>query len=125
MRAMEKYVQFKFDAGAFTAPSKDLAAGWNLISLAYLSSAGKNADDAVASVAKTAANLPGYSQVVSPSMNVIQKDMYNTTGTSWAVAYGQSDVTDKMYPGLGYWVYMQNAATLAGFEITPIAPDLT
>ncbi|HUV55805.1 MAG TPA: right-handed parallel beta-helix repeat-containing protein [Dehalococcoidales bacterium] len=119
-----KYVQFKFDAGAFSAPSKDLAAGWNLVGLAYLSSSGKHADDAVASVAKTAANLPGYSQVVSPSINPTQKDMYGNTGTSWAVAYGQTSVTDVMYAGLGYWVYMQNAATLAGFEITPIAPDL-
>jgi len=120
-----KYVQFKFDAGAFSTPSKDLAAGWNLVGLAYLSSAGKIADDAVASVAKTAANLPGYSQVVSPSINLTQKDMYGNTGTSWAVAYGQTSVADVMFAGLGYWVYMQNAATLAGFEITPIAPSLT
>ena len=120
-----KYVQFKFDTGAFSTPSKDLAAGWNLVGLAYLSSAGKIADDAVASVAKTAANLPGYAQVVSPSINLTQKDMYGNTGTSWAVAYGQTDVADVMYAGLGYWVSMQNAATLAGFEITPIAPNLT
>jgi hypothetical protein len=119
-----KYVQFKFDAGAFSTPSKDLDAGWNLISLASLDSDGMHADDAVASVAKTAANLPGYSQVVSPSINATQTDMYYNTGTSWAVAYGQSSVTDMMFAGLGYWVYMQNAATLAGFEITPIAPDL-
>ena len=119
-----KYVQFKFDAGAFSAPSKDLAAGWNLVGLAYLSSSGKHADDAVASIARTAADLPGYSQVVSPSINPTQKDMYGNPGTSWAVAYGQTSVTDTMYAGLGYWVYMQNAATLAGFEITPIAPDL-
>jgi len=118
------YVQFKFDAGAFTTPSKDLAAGWNLVGLAALDSDGMNADDAVASVAKTAANLPGYSQVVSPSLNATQRGMYYNAGTSWAVAYGQDSVSDKMYAGLGYWVYMQNAATLAGFEITPIAPDL-
>jgi len=118
------YVQLKFDAGAFTTPSKDLAAGWNLCSLASLDSDGMNADDAVASVAKTAANLPGYAQVVSPSINATQRDMYYNAGTSWAVAYGQDAVADLMFTGLGYWIYMQNAATLAGFEITPIAPDL-
>ena len=116
------YVLLKFDAGAFTTPSKDLAAGWNLISLAYLSSSGMTDLATVASVAKTAANLPGYSQLVSPSLNAAQTDLYGTTRTSWAYAYGQSGGTYSCYPGLGYWVYMQNAATLAGFEITPIVP---
>ncbi len=120
----EKYVLFKFDASAFSTPSKALAAGWNLIGLAALDSDGMHADDAVASVAKTAANLPGYSQVISSSINATQTDMYYNTGTNWVVSYGQSTVTDMMFAGLGYWVYMQNAATLAGFEITPIAPDL-
>ena len=114
----------KFDAGAFSTPSKDLDAGWNLASLASLDSNGMYADLAVASVARTAADLPGYAQVVSPSINASQTDMYGNTGTSWTVSYGQSGVTSNMFAGLGYWVYMQNAATLAGFEITPIAPDL-
>ncbi|MFC2008223.1 right-handed parallel beta-helix repeat-containing protein [Chloroflexota bacterium] len=117
------YAQLKFDAGAFNAPSKDLAAGWNLMSLAYLSSSGKTDLATVASVAKTAANLPGYAQLVSPSLNATQTDMYGTAGTSWAYAYGEA-TANSCYAGLGYWVYMQNAATLAGFEITPIAPDL-
>jgi hypothetical protein len=119
-----KYVQLKFDAKTFSTPSKDLDVGWNLISLASLASSGMDADDAVASVAKTAANLPGYAQVISPSLNANRYDMYYNAGTSWTVAYGQSSVTDDMFAGLGYWIYMQNAATLAGFEITPIAPDL-
>jgi len=120
------YVQFKFDAGAFTTPSKDLAAGWNLASLAALDSDGMKEAPAVASVYRTAANLPGYGQVVSPSMNATQTDMYGNTGTSWAYAVDQTTGagTNDMFAGLGYWIYMQNAATLAGFEITPIAPDL-
>ena len=118
------YVQLKFDAKTFSTPSKDLDAGWNLISLASLDSDGMYADLAVASVAKTAANLPGYSQVISPSLNANRYDMYYNLGTTWTVAYGQSSVTSNMFAGLGYWIYMQNAATLAGFEITPIAPDL-
>ena len=120
------YVLLKFDASAFTTPSKSLAAGWNLASLASLASSGKKDAPAVASVYSTAANLPGYAQVVSPSLNATQKDMYGNTGTSWTYSRDETTGagTNYMYAGLGYWVYMQNAATLAGFEITPIAPDL-
>jgi hypothetical protein len=121
------YVLFKFDAGAFSTPSKDLDAGWNMISLAYLSSSGMNADNAVASVYRTADNLPGYSQVISPSLNDGQTDLYGTAGASWAYSSGQTlgdSPTEVMRAGLGYWCYMQNAATLAGFTITPIVPDL-
>jgi len=117
-------VLLKFDAGAWTMPSKALSAGWNLISLAALDSGGKLADVAVASVYQTAAGLPGYSQVISPSLNATQYDMYWNAGTGWSYSSGQTADADRMYVGLGYWVYMQNAATLAGFEITPIAPDL-
>ena len=121
----EKYVLLKFDASAFSTPSKSLAAGWNLISLAYLDSAGKKADLAAASVLKTAAGLPGYSQVVSPSLNATQTNMFGVAGTSWAYSSGETSTSAQtMYAGLGYWCYMQNAATLAGLEITPIAPDL-
>ena len=118
------YVLLKFDAGAFSAPSKALNAGWNLIGLASLSSSGQTDLATVASVAKTAAGLPGYSQLISPSLNATQTNMFGVAGTSWAYAYGQTGGTYSCYAGLGYWVYMQNAATLAGFEITPIAPDL-
>jgi hypothetical protein len=116
------YVQFKFDAGAFTTPSKALDAGWNLISLASLD-ASKDATDAVASVDLTAGNLPGWSQLISPSMNAAQTDIYGATETAWSESSGQSS-SETMQPGLGYWIYMQNAATLAGFELTPIVPDL-
>jgi len=123
------YVLFKFDASAFTTPSKDLAAGWNLISLAYLNSSGMQAIYGVASVLNTAANLPGYSQVISPSLNNdTQRDLYYSSSvTDWTFTYSSGQAVGSahtMRAGLGYWVYMQNAATLAGFEITPIAPDL-
>jgi len=119
------YVQLKFDASAFTTPSKDLDVGWNLISLASLDSDGVDADNAVASVYLTAAGLPGYGQVVSPSINATQYDMYYNPGTSWTYSSGQTTTeAGVMFAGLGYWCYMSNAATLAGFEITPIAPDL-
>ena len=121
--ASTAYVQFKFDAGAFSAPSKDLDVGWNLISLASLD-ASKDATDAVASVANTAANLPGWSQLISPSLNAAQTDIYGATETAWSESAGQGTSNETLLPGLGYWIYMQNAATLAGFEITPIVPDL-
>ena len=119
------YVLLKFDASAFSTPSKALAAGWNLMSLAYLSSSGKSDLATVASVKLTATNLPGYSQLISPSLNATQTNMFGVDGTSWAYASGQTESAGgTCFAGLGYWVYMQNAATLAGFEITPIAPDL-
>ncbi|MBA7657877.1 hypothetical protein ES703_65820 [subsurface metagenome] len=122
-----KYVQLKFECKTFSTPSKDLAVGWNLISLASLASSGMQGDDAVASVYKDSANLPGYGQVISPSLNATRYDLYGNTGTSWAVScaeHGDNLTTKLMFAGLGYWCYMQNACTLAGFEITPIAPDL-
>ena len=120
------YVLLKFDAGAFTTPSKALAAGWNLVGLASLASSGMKDAPAVASVYNTAAGLPGYGQVISPSLNATQTDMYYNTGTSWSYSRDETTGagTNYMYAGLGYWIYMQNAATMAGFEITPIAPDL-
>jgi hypothetical protein len=119
-------VLLKFDAGAFTTPSKALSAGWNLCSMAALDSDGKYDKQVAASVYRTADNLPGYSLVVSPSLNAVQTDMYYNPGTSWS--YSVDETTDAgtntVYTGLGYWIYMQNAATFAGFEITPIVPDL-
>jgi len=51
--------------------------------------------------------------------------MYGAAGSSWTVSMSDHGTdTSNMLVGLGYWVYMQNAATLAGIEITPIAPDL-
>jgi len=124
--ASTAYLQFKFDAGAYTTPSKDLAVGWNLISLSDLTVGGMDTDDAVTSVYKSAAGLPGYSQVVSPSLNAAQYDMYYTAGTAFTVTMAEHATATghAMLPGLGYWIYMQNAATLAGFTITPIVPDL-
>jgi hypothetical protein len=119
-------VLLKFDAGAFTTPSKALDAGWNLVSMAALDSDGKYDKQVVASVYRTADNLPGYSLLVSPSLNAVQTDLYYNTGTSWSYSVDETTGTgtNTVYAGLGYWCYMQNAATLAGFEITPIVPDL-
>jgi len=123
--SVAKTVQLKFDADEFTTPTKALAAGWNMAGLAYLNSAGQDADDAMASVYETAAKLPGYSQVVSPSLNALRRDMYYNAGSAWVVSRSENGTdTSNMYPTYGYWVYMQNAATYAAGTITPIAPDL-
>ncbi len=105
-------VLLKYNATDVSTPTRDLYAGWNLIGLANLET--KHVDDAVQSVANTSTNLPGYSQVVSPSMN----------SADWTYSSGQSYTNQDMLVGEGYWIYMQNPATLAGFTITPIQPSL-
>ncbi len=105
-------VLLKYNATDVSTPTKDLYAGWNLVGLANLES--KHVDDAVQSVANTPTNLPGYSQVISPSMN----------SADWTYSSGQSYTDQDMLVGEGYWIYMQNPATLAGFTITPIQPSL-
>jgi len=105
-------VLLKYNATDVSTPTKDLYAGWNLIGLANLET--KHVDDAVQSVANTPTNLPGYSQVISPSMN----------SSDWTYSSGQSYTNQDMLVGEGYWIYMQNDCTLAGFTITPIQPSL-
>jgi hypothetical protein len=105
-------VILKYNATDVSTPTKNLYAGWNLIGLANLET--KHVDDAVQSVANTPTNLPGYSQVVSPSMN----------SSDWTYSSGQSYTDQDMLVGEGYWIYMQNDCTLAGFTITPLQPSL-
>jgi len=105
-------VLLKYNATDISLPTKQLYAGWNLIGLASLTT--KHVDDAVQSVANTPDSLPGYSQVISPSMN----------SEDWTFSYGQSYTDEDMLVGEGYWIYMQNDCTLVGFTVTPIEPSL-
>jgi hypothetical protein len=105
-------ILLKYNATDISLPTKQLYAGWNLIGLASLET--KHVDDAVQSVANTPDNLPGYSQVISPSMN----------SEDWTFSYGQSYTDEDMLVGEGYWIYMQNDCTLVGFTVTPIEPSL-
>jgi hypothetical protein len=105
-------ILLKYNATDISLPTKQLYAGWNLIGLASLTT--KHVDDAVQSVANTPNNLPGYSQVISPSMN----------SEDWTFSYGQSYTDEDMLVGEGYWIYMQNDCTLVGFTVTPIEPSL-
>jgi hypothetical protein len=105
-------VLLKYNAADISLPTRQLYAGWNLIGLASLET--KHVDDAVQSVANTPTNLPGYSQVISPSMN----------SEDWTFSYGQSYTDEDMLVGEGYWIYMQNDCTLVGFTVTPMEPSL-
>ncbi len=105
-------VVLQYAANETDTPSKLLSPGWNLIGLANLSN--KRVDDAVASVLLDSAGLPGYSQVISPSMNA----------TPWSYSAGEGDATVDMVVGEGYWIWMQNDCTLAGFTMLPLVPDL-
>jgi parallel beta-helix repeat protein len=105
-------ILLKYNATDISLPTRQLYAGWNLIGLASLTT--KHVDDAVQSVANTPDSLPGYSQVISPSMN----------SEDWTFSYGQSYTDEDMLVGEGYWIYMQNNCTLVGFTVTPIEPSL-
>jgi hypothetical protein len=105
-------VLLKYDTVTLNLPTRQLYAGWNLIGLASLTT--MHVDDAVQSVATTPDNLPGYSQVISPSMNEEE----------WTFSYGQTYTDEDMLVGEGYWIYMQNDCTLVGFTVTPIEPSL-
>ena len=106
-------VLLKYDADEYYTPQWLLDEEWNLISLANLES--KRVDLATTSVLLDSAGLPGYSQVISPSMNA----------SSWTYSVGGTATNKNMLVGEAYWIYMQNDATLAGFTIFPLVPDLT
>jgi parallel beta-helix repeat protein len=96
----------KIDGATTYVPSKDLAAGWNLIGQANLT----GAETDLQAVASVAAN---YGQLVSPSLNAVA--WINTSSTA---------STGSLVLGEGYWIFMKTAATIGGFTICPIAPDL-
>ena len=92
-------------------PSRLLSAGWNLFSLAVpLDQTTMDAKGALISVNETAASDPGYQIVVSPTIN---PDPFILTRPLAA-----QDLTRSR----GYWVFMKNADTLAGFSTTPVDP---
>ena len=91
-------------------PTKALSAGWNLVGTTpVLSSTTMAADEALISVFSTASGLVGYNQVVSPSIN--------TTTFSWT--RGDTTGIPTLDRWKGYWVFMENADTMAGFSSTP------
>jgi FtsP/CotA-like multicopper oxidase with cupredoxin domain len=95
-------------SGISAPPSKSLTRGWNLIGSAFMSPS-MPVDEALATAYFGEGNVWGYSQVVSPS-GVNQAD--------WAYVRDGAAVP-LMEIGKGYWVFMTNPATLAGFTTTP------
>ncbi|WP_292730720.1 hypothetical protein [Methanoculleus sp.] len=106
-------------------PVKTLRAGWNLVGPAYdLANGPIEVPDnyfwwgepygtpvtrTLASVEQTPAGLTGYIAVVSPSINP----------EAWVYTPGDGTEPD-MDATCGYWVFMENPDTLAGFSSTPL-----
>ncbi|EJG07644.1 hypothetical protein Metli_1699 [Methanofollis liminatans DSM 4140] len=105
-------------------PTRTLEAGWNLVGPAYAlvglpepigqayfwwgEPYGTSVTTALTTVAYTPDGRDGYTVVVSPSINP----------ESWVFTRG--DDAPDMDATCGYWVYMENPATLAGFSTTPL-----
>ena len=90
-------------------PQRPMKAGWNLFGLAVPpASTTMDAAAALISVKETAGGLRGYAIVVSPSIN---DDPFILTRPLAA-----QDLTTFR----GYWVFMENDDTLAGFSTTPV-----
>ena len=102
-------------------PVKMLRAGWNLVGPAcglveldenffwWGEPYGTSVRKALASAEETSTGLTGYVIVVSPPINP----------ESWVYTRGDANAPD-MDATCGYWVYMENPDTLAGFSSTPL-----
>ena len=91
-------------------PSRVLPADWNLVGLAVpLGEATKQVDEALISIFLTPSGLVGYDIVVSPPINA---DPFVWTR-------GESPIPN-LTRSRGYWVFMENEDTLAGFSTTPV-----
>ena len=88
-------------------PAKNLYSGWNLASLANMGPLPPN--QALVSVEDVTGGT-GYTQVLSQAVG---------SQTAWTYIKGQTVSNQNMQPYLGYWVFMANGGTLAGFTTTP------
>jgi len=93
--------------GISLPPFRYLVPGWNLVGLAALEN--MNIADALVSIYHVTGDLTGYSQVVSPPTNQ----------PYWVFIRDKASA-DLMIVGKGYWVFMINGGTLAGFTFTPL-----
>ena len=93
-------------------PSRTLNQGWNLVSLAVPpDTVTMDADLALISAFVTPTGQVGYTQVVSPAMN---PDPF-----IWTRLASSPPLLTRWR---GYWVFMENTDTLAGFSSTPVQP---
>jgi len=95
-----------------SVPSKNVYSGWNLIGLANLDE--MSVENALISIEIVPGDFlsVGYSMVVSPPVN---QDAWTCPPSGWE--------TSMMQPTKGYWVFMINDGTLAGFTFTPMSLD--
>jgi len=102
-----------------SVPSKQLYTGWNLVGLAYVDCLGLKANEALVSIEEVAGGLTGYKLVVSPPVN---QPSWIYTGGAIADWNGEGQPPDGwMLRTYGYWVFMLNDGTLAGFAFTPVS----
>ncbi len=92
-----------------SVPSTPLYSEWNLVGLASL--VDMLVGDALVSVYNVIGDLSGYSLAVSPAIG---------NQTVWIFIRGVGS-QDSMQVTKGYWVFMINPGTLAGFTFTPMS----
>ena len=103
--------------------SKELYAGWNLVSLAWLPEGPDGEpclaiDRALATVYTVTGDLTGWSLVVNPPVNWWGGHAWPSfLRAQWS---GKFEDSPPMCITQGYWVFMINDGTLAGFTSTPI-----
>jgi len=113
-----------------SVPSKELYSGWNLVGLAWLPPSreavyGMPANHALVTVEEVAGGLTGYKLVVSPGVNAHDRPWIYIAGCP-IEPWTDPDLPRPagwMKPTSGYWVFMLNDGTLAGFIFTPISLD--
>jgi hypothetical protein len=100
------------DMSISSIPTRNLSTGWSLIgpNPRFFDECGRINEgmpvgDALTSIERTATDMPGYSQVISPTV---------WCQPSWYYVPGMHHGPD-MLSGRAYWVWMQNPGILAGF----------
>ncbi|MCK4721947.1 MAG: hypothetical protein KAT75_01525, partial [Dehalococcoidia bacterium] len=108
-----------------SVPSKELYAGWNLVSLAWLDPVvyAMHANEALVTVEEVAGGLTGYKLVVSPGVNAYESAWIYIAGGSIELWTDPEALPPDgwMWVNSGYWVFMLNDGTLAGFTFTPVS----
>ncbi|MBT9141294.1 MAG: hypothetical protein DDT30_01883 [Dehalococcoidia bacterium] len=101
-----------------SVPSRLLHPGWNLVGLAHVEP--MKATGALTSVWQVPGGLTGYTVVVSPPIGHQPSWIYLRGEEIADWQPGQPLPDGWMERTRGYWVFMLNEGTLAGFTFTPL-----